>query len=583
MLKATGYDIRQVIYEDEAIAVCHAFSEEDRRDVLLKIVKEGPKAVVENAKVLNEYEVAGSLSLPGILKPLALFREGNRLIMASEWVYGLTLKHFAMSGRLSLNVFLTISIGISDVLEQLHQKKIVHMNIRPETIVVVPATLQVCLTGLGHSIEITEESCQTRSVPLMEGSPPYMAPERTGQLDGWIDPSTDLYSLGVTLYEVLAGRLPFEANDPLEWAHAHVARSPIPLGGSSGSAIPVILERIILKLLEKSVADRYRSAAGLRADLERCLKEYEQTGKMNLFELGQKESVVLSAASRSYPCVDEKRLSGETMDEKQVKNKGSYAQVLEMEAVIRVSRAFSEEKDSFKLMSRMMTIIMNVSGAHKGVLVKAAKEALHMVLMLDLDQNAAAWTGDIPLDECSDVSPSVVRKAAINRTSVIWNDVQGGLGHQASHDPYLLRHRPKSVLGLPVTMQGDLQGVLYLENKYTTGVFSADRLPLLQMLASQMGYVHTLAQYFEPDAPSVVCGAEAGPSLTSREIDVLQCLSAGLSNKEIAARLVMSAGTVKVHVRNVFDKLGVNNRVKAVSAAAKLNVLNNVTENRRPG
>ncbi|MCS7462577.1 LuxR C-terminal-related transcriptional regulator [Paenibacillus doosanensis] len=580
MLRATGYDIRQVIFEDEAIAVCHASSVENRLDVLLKIVKEGPRAVIENAKVINEYEVAGNLSFAGVLKPLALFREGNRLVMASEWVYGMTLKHFAMAGPVPLDNFLTIAIGIAEALEQLHQKNIVHMNIRPETIVVVPGTLRVCLTGLGHSIQIAEERCETRTVPLMEGSPPYMAPERTGQLDGWIDPSTDLYSLGVTLYEVLAGRLPFEANDPLEWAHAHVAKPPIPLGGSSLSAIPVILERIVFKLLEKSVADRYRSAAGLRADLERCLRQYQQTGGIGLFALGQLESAATTGAEPSGPVTAEGRRADQ--EEKRPGSKGSYAQVLEMEAIVRVSQAFTEEKDSLKLMSRIMTIIMNVSGAHKGVFVKAAKEALYAVLMLDPDKSAAARTGYTPLDESGDVSPHVVRSAAINRMPVIWNDAKDGLGHTLP-DPYITRHRPKSVLGLPVMIQGDLQGVLYLENKYAPGVFSADRLPLLQMLASQLGYVHTLTQYFEPSsaaAPSEY-GAEAVPSLTSRELDVLQCLSAGLSNKEIAVRLVMSAGTVKVHVRNVFDKLGVNNRVKAVSAAAKLNLLNSPHSSKR--
>ncbi|WP_275901218.1 LuxR C-terminal-related transcriptional regulator, partial [Paenibacillus periandrae] len=177
-------------------------------------------------------------------------------------------------------------------------------------------------------------------------------------------------------------------------------------------------------------------------------------------------------------------------------------------------------------------------------------------------------------DTCSEVSPAFVREAAISREPVIRSDAGGGQFDEA--DLYMLRHGPKSALGLPVLMQGELQGVLYLENNYTAGVFAGDGLSLLQMLALQMGQVHALTQYFEPSNPEESCREPlpgSAPALTNRELDVLQGVAAGLSNKEIADLLVMSAGTVKVHVRNVFDKLGVNNRVKAVAMAAKLNLL----------
>ncbi|WP_240419551.1 protein kinase domain-containing protein [Paenibacillus periandrae] len=557
MLKATGYDIRLVIYEDAAIMVCQAWSVKDLRDVLLKIVKEGPKAIIENAKVINEYEVAGSLDFPGILKPLSLFREGNRLIMASEWAHGVTLKYFAMSGAVSLRVFLKIASGITAILEQLHQKNIIHMNIRPETVVVVPATMQVYLTGLGHAFAMNEDRRQTGNIPLMEGNPPYMAPERGRQLDGWIGAGADLYSLGVTLYETLAGRLPFLAKNVLEWAHAHVARAPLPMDDVSPE-IPVILQQIILKLLEKSVMRRYRSAAGLRADLEACLKQYEEQGRMDGFELGRQDSCGPAG----------------TPSEKHPEAKGSYAQVLDLEAVLRASQAFSEEKDSLKLLSRLMTIMLEASGADKGVWIKSAGGELFMAMKLDLKRNASLWTGFLPLDTCSEVSPAFVREAAISREPVIRSDAGGGQFDEA--DLYMLRHGPKSALGLPVLMQGELQGVLYLENNYTAGVFAGDSLSLLQMLALQMGQVHALTQYFEPSNPEESYREPlpgSAPALTNRELDVLQGVAAGLSNKEIADRLVMSAGTVKVHVRNVFDKLGVNNRVKAVAMAAKLNLL----------
>ncbi|MEK8128731.1 LuxR C-terminal-related transcriptional regulator [Paenibacillus filicis] len=571
MHNVTGYHIRQVIYEDSAIVVCHASSADADREVLLKIVKEGPRAIIENAKVMNEYEVAGNLQFPGILQPLALQREGNRLIMASEWRYGLTLKHFSRESQMSVPVFLRIAIQITHILEELHAQNIIHMNIRPETIVVVPSTLEVCLTGLGHAVVVLEEDRQAGNIPLMQGSPPYMAPERTGRMHEWIGPSTDLYSLGVTLYEILAGRLPFQAKNPLEWAHAHVARAPTPLR-SDTSDIPVMVERIILKLLEKSLDRRYRTAAALRTDLSACLDQHEQTGLMDVFGLGQEEDTIRMASASS---VEEGAIRQLPLGEGQSDTGSGYGQVLEMEAMMRASQAFSQEKDSQKLMSRLMTIIMEISGAQKGAFVTCTPDGFYTVLVLDPAPGASTWMGCIPLRECGDVSLSVIRHTAETRAPVMLNDAREHL--QYSGDPYMVKHRPRSVLALPVAIQGDLQGVLYLENNYASGVFTTDRAALLQMLSSQLGYVYTLMQYFEPPGPDAAHDERPAmlvPALTNREVDVLQGLSAGLSNKEIAVRLVMSAGTVKVHVRNVFDKLGVNNRVKAVAMAAKLNLLN---------
>jgi serine/threonine protein kinase len=220
MISVPGYQIHQIILDEPTIIVCHAISEEHAREVLLKIVKEGHRAIIENAKLINEYEIAGSLSIKGILKPIALLRQGNGLILASEWIHGLTLRHYALSNPMTIPIFLKLGIQITQVLEQLHKQNIVHMNIRPDTIVVVPSTLQICMTGMGHSIHSVLGSRQARNTPLIEGSPPYMAPERTGQLNRAVDGSTDLYSLGITLYELLAARLAAAGIGPAQGATA---------------------------------------------------------------------------------------------------------------------------------------------------------------------------------------------------------------------------------------------------------------------------------------------------------------------------------------------------------------------------
>lgn len=184
---------------------------------------------------------------------------------------------------MDLRRFLAQAVQAASALLKLHKSGILHLDIRPANLSVNPETGEVSLEGgLSAMRGDFGFSDETKINPA---SLPYIAPERTGRVDWPIDERADLYSLGVTLYEMLSGKLPLEAEDAPGWAHAHIAKAPAPLEDLVPTA-PRIVTEIIMKLLAKAPEERYQTALGLWSDLQMCLTELEELGMIDSFPLG---------------------------------------------------------------------------------------------------------------------------------------------------------------------------------------------------------------------------------------------------------------------------------------------------------
>src|SRR2546426_4906833 len=186
---------------------------------------------------------------------------------------------------MEIGQFLRLAVALSGALNQLHGRGLIHKDIKPANVLVDTATGRVRLTGFGISSRIPRERQPPEPPELIAGTLAYMAPEQTGRVNRSIDSRSDLYSLGVTFYEMLTGTLPFTASDPMEWVHCHIARQPA-VPSERQASVPASVSAITMKLLAKTAEDRYQTAAGVKSDLQRCLSQWESHGSIDDFSPG---------------------------------------------------------------------------------------------------------------------------------------------------------------------------------------------------------------------------------------------------------------------------------------------------------
>jgi len=233
----------------------------------------------------NEFEILSQLHLLNSRNILEKQREKNRHLLYLEWIDGNSLAEAFVDKQPGLEQFLHIAIGLCKSIAEIHLHKIIHKDISPGNVLVDLTNNKVTVIDFGISSTFDLKQEYIANPDIIEGTLAYNSPEQTGRMNRIIDYRTDLYSMGVTLYELLTGSLPFTATDALELVHAHIAQIPKPVN-EVHSGIPTQIGKIISKLLAKNAEDRYQSALGVKADFDKCLYDLIYTGSISDFPIG---------------------------------------------------------------------------------------------------------------------------------------------------------------------------------------------------------------------------------------------------------------------------------------------------------
>jgi predicted ATPase/signal transduction histidine kinase len=291
-----GYEIVEQIYEGKRTLLYRGVRQSDSLPIVIKLLKNPFPSFKELAQFRNQYTIAKDIDSPYVIKMMAIEPYKNVYAIVMEDFSGISLREILRRvGRFgnnphTLTTFIKIAIQITEALDDLYDHRIIHNDLKPENVLVDRDREQVKLIDFSIASPLNHqkpnEKQEIQSTEQLEGTLSYLSPERTGRMDRRIDYRSDFYSLGITFYEMLTGNLPFISADPMELVYCHLAKLPIP-AYQINQAVPPILSEIVSKLMAKNADDRYRTAVGIKHDLEKSLEC--TTGEM--FELGQGDSI----------------------------------------------------------------------------------------------------------------------------------------------------------------------------------------------------------------------------------------------------------------------------------------------------
>jgi len=288
-----GYHLTEKLYNGSKTIVYRGIRRldalEEQQLVAIKLLQREYPDFNELLQFRNQYTIAKNLDHPGIVRSYSLEPWQNSYALVMEDFGGISLRDYVQERSLSLTEFLDIALQLADILNYLYHQHIIHKDIKPANILIHPETKQVKLIDFSIASLLPKESQEIKNPNVLEGTLAYISPEQTGRMNRGIDYRSDFYSLGVTFYQLLTGKLPFQAEEPLDLLHCHLAKIPVAVQEIAPD-VPLALSQIVAKLMAKNAEERYQSSLGLKYDLEICLKQLQETGKITPFKIAQRDT-----------------------------------------------------------------------------------------------------------------------------------------------------------------------------------------------------------------------------------------------------------------------------------------------------
>ena len=225
------------------------------------------------SELLNEYDIVSQLKIDGIRQPLKTGIIENKQAFYYQYFSGIPLKKFLSENSISPVDFLKIARNISTVIKSVHDSGVLHLRLNSNNILIHPSTMEI------HIIDFTLATFSADNISPnfedWEEELVYIAPEQTKHFNKKVDTRTDLYSLGIVLYELWSRNIPFSGTVSSEIIHSHLVNLPPPLKNFRKDT-PSFISAILGKLLEKNPDSRYQTAAGLIADFDECLTKLNE-------------------------------------------------------------------------------------------------------------------------------------------------------------------------------------------------------------------------------------------------------------------------------------------------------------------
>ena len=226
-------------------------------NIIMKVLDDSFPAESTKRKFNYEFKLLKTLDIKGIRKPVGLESIGDKPRTYYEYFDGFSLKKLVENGKNDLSLAIAAGLSLLNTLSILHENRVIHKNINSNNILHNTKSQEFCLIDFSNASTIKEKKSLYGGMSEISGEIEYISPEQTGRINRSVDHRSDLYSLGIVLYEIVTGRLPFSEKSNRESIYGHVAILPEPPIENNPS-VPAALSKLIMKLLEKDADDRYQ-------------------------------------------------------------------------------------------------------------------------------------------------------------------------------------------------------------------------------------------------------------------------------------------------------------------------------------